>query len=210
MTIKRSLVFCTLISFELLFVGCSAIIQGLYGIHDLKPLDDSKILRYSKKYGIPNEGNFKLDTAYLSLLNSFGQKKYFREIKNHYQPLQALYYDSSGYLISFQINCNAGGFPNLKWNRNGNFESFPPKLQTRPDSLIDLNTYLKYLMPISQASNSFKKDSRYTILIHWNRFMGRQSKRLIRIVKRNSKMADKKLNIIFINNDNFLSHMDLN
>lgn len=121
-------------------------------------------------------------------------------------PLQALYYDNSGQLQAFQINCYAGGFPNFHWDRNGILATFPPQQQAPLDSIVPLDTQLKYLRLLSQTKK-FSADSFDSIVIvYWNRFMGRQSKRLIRFVQDNSKLAtEKKVKIIYVNNDNIFA-----
>lgn len=86
---------------------------GLFGMKNSKSVDESTIIRYANKYNVPLTDNYELDTSYISFLYSHDTSKYKSQIKNHYQPLQALYYDNSGHLQSFQVNCYAGGFPNL-------------------------------------------------------------------------------------------------
>jgi hypothetical protein len=40
--------------------------------------------------------------------------------------------------------------------------------------------------------------------VYWNRFSGRQSKRLVRVVKDNVRLAkEKKVMVIYVNSDNF-------
>lgn len=195
-----------LITLSLFFLGltsCSAIFTGMYGIKSIKSVDEKDITRYAKKYNIPISDSYELDTAYFSYLLSYDTAKYQLAIKNHYQPLQALYYDDSAHLKSFQVNCYAGGFPNLKWDREWIMSSFPPKQQAPLDSLVSLQTQLNYLKPLSETTK-FKTDNYdYIVIVYWNRFMGRQSKRLIRLVQENSKLATAdKVKIIYANNDN--------
>lgn len=95
-----------------------------------KTVGEKIIARYYKKYNIPTADSYELDRAYFSYLCSLDTAKYKSQIKNHYQPLQALYYDNLGYLKSFQVNCYASGFPNLKWDRNEIMTTFPPRQQS--------------------------------------------------------------------------------
>jgi len=180
--------------------------MGMYGMKKTKTVDETNIARFAKKYNVPESDNYELDTAYFSYLFSLDTTKYKYQIKNHYQPLQALYYDNSGQLKSFQVNCYAGGFPNLNWDRNEIMTTFPPKQQAPIDSIVPLETHLKYLKPLSQTENIQTDHYDYIVIVHWNRFMGRQSKRLIRFVQDNSKLAtDDKVKIIYANNDNLFS-----
>lgn len=182
--------------------SCSKIILGFYGMKNSKTVDETTILNYSKKYNIPAADSYELDASYISFLTSLDTTRYKSQRKNHYQPLQALYYDKTGQLISFQINCYAGGFPNLHWDRNEILTSFPPKQQAPLDSIVPLDTQLKYIRPLSQTKKISADSSDFTIIVYWNRFMGRQSKRLVRFIQDNSKLANKKVKIIYVNNDN--------
>jgi len=171
-----------------------------------KTVDEKTIVRYAKKYNIPVVDSYELDTAYISHLNSLDTTKYKTQIKNHYQPLQALYYDNSGHLKSFQVNCYAGGFPNLKWDRNEIMTTFPPKEQAPVDSIVSVETQLKYLIPLSQTSKLSVDNYDWIVIVYWNRFMGRQSKRLIHFVQDNSKLEkEKKVKIIYANTDNIFA-----
>ena len=183
--------------------SCSTISSGIYGIKKLKPVDEKTILHYSEKYNIPASVSYELDTSYITFLATLDTTQYKEERKNHYQPLQALYYNQAGQLQSFQINCYAGGFPNLNWDRNEIFSTFPPQQQAPVDSILPLGTLLHYLQPLSQSKEFTAEDFDYVVIVFWNRFMGRQSKRLIRFVQDNSNLAlDQNVKIIYVNNDN--------
>jgi hypothetical protein len=81
--------------------------------------------------------------------------RFKEQIKNHYQPLQALYYNANGELSRFYVNCYAGGFPQLKWNRNGILNTFPPQHQAPVDSILSLKTLSNFLHPVAPESSSF-------------------------------------------------------
>ena len=184
-------------------LSCSTILTGIYGIKKIKSINKNTIVRYAKKYNILSTDSYELDASYFIFLTSLDTIKYKSQIQNHYQPLQALYYNNSGYLKSFQVNCYAGGLPNLKWNVNGIMSAFPPKQQAPIDSIIPLETQLKYLNPISPSFKLSVDSYDYIVIVYWNRFMGRQSKRLIHIVQENCKLEkEKKVKIIYANTDN--------
>ena len=190
--------------------SCSSVIPGLYGIKNPKELDDQTIIRHSEKYHIPLSDNYKLDTAYLTFLSSLDSINFKEQIKNHYQPLQVLYYNKTGQLKSFQINCYAGGFPNLDWNRDSLFTTFPPREQAPIDSIISIDLQLKYIHPLSQTIDFSNENYEYIVIVYWNRLMGRQSKRLIHFVQENSKLAkDYKVKIIYVNTDNIFALTDI-
>lgn len=183
--------------------SCSSILTGLYGIKKTKAIDENTIVRYAKKYNIPAVDSYQLDTAFFSYLFSLDTAQYKEQIKNHYQLLQALYYNNSGYLTSFQINCYAGGFPNLIWERNEIMTTFPPKQQAPIDSIVPLTTHINYLIPLSQSTKINVDSTNYTVIVYWSRFMGRQSKRLIDVVQKNRKLeTEKTVWIIYANTDN--------
>jgi hypothetical protein len=82
-------------------------------------------------------------------------------------------------------------------------KTFPPKQQAPLDSVLSLDTQIKYLNLLSQTSKPSVDYYDYIVIVYWNRFMGRQSKRLIHFVQENSKLEkEKKVKIIYANNDN--------
>ncbi len=192
------------------FMACSPIIQGLYGIKNPKKIDDQTIVVFAKKYNIPLTDNYKIDSTYMGFLSSLDTIRYKNQVKNHYQPLQAMYYNRNGQLESFQINCYSGGFPNLNWDRDSIMMVFPPQEQAPTDSILPLYRQLEYINPLSHTSNFLIEDYDYIIIVFWNRFMGRQSKRLIRVIQENSKLAgDSRVKIIYVNNDDiFVGNTD--
>jgi hypothetical protein len=178
---------------------------GLYGIKKPGKIDNSEIKRLGKSYNIPQEDLFIIDKAYSSYIPYFDSLRFIEQHKNHNQPLQALYYDKSGYLQSFHINCYASGFPNLKWNKGKAFATFPPKQQAPLDTFITIEQQLKYFQPVSDTQQINISNYDYLIIVYWNKFMGRQSKRLIKIVQKNSKLSKDKIKIIYVNNDGMFS-----
>lgn len=186
----------------LLLAGCRA----LMGIKSIQPVDEKDIIEFSKKYKIPLADSYELDKSYLTFIKSLDTIVYASQKKNHSQPLQALYYEKNGELKSFQINCYAGGFPNLNWNRNETLTTFPPRQQAPLDSILPLNNHLKFLRPLSTTQKFSIDDFDYIVIVYWSRFMGRQSKRLIHFVQDNCKLAtDKKVKVIYANTDNFFA-----
>jgi hypothetical protein len=199
-----------IITFSLIFTGCSASYIALFGIKNLKPLDEKSILKYALKFNIPPEDNFELDTIFASFILSHDTSQYGEQMKNHLQPLQALYFDRTGRLHSFHVNCYAGGFPNLNWNWNGSLNQFPPGELAPPDTLLPLNIQLNFLKPLSFSSTFYSEEFDYLIFVYWSRFMGRQSRILIHSIQNNCKLAKhEKVKIIYVNNDNLFSHLGL-
>ncbi|MBK0403298.1 hypothetical protein I5M27_09895 [Adhaeribacter sp. BT258] len=196
-----------LVLLSLICSSCSSVYMSAYGIKNPEKLDQNQIASQARKYNIPAENSFELDNApYSEFLKSFDQKRYYQQIYNHSQPLQALYFDKNGDLKIFYINCYAGGFPNLTWDKDGNFNSFPPSLQAPIDSLVNLQTLSRYLKPISIAQLSPENSSDFTIVVFWNRMMERQSKRFIETVQQNcAKAGNQKIQLLYVNNDDLMA-----
>lgn len=177
--------------------------MSVYGAKQPKGINNTTIAKYSYKYDIPLADSYVLDSNYLDFLFSHDTSVYKAQIKNHYQPLQALYYNKNKQLESFHINCYTGGFPNFDWNRDSTLNVFPPKQQAPLDSLVSFNNQLKYLTKLPDSKKITNEEFDYYVIVYWNRFMGRQSKRLIHFIQENCKLAnDKKVKIIYANTDN--------
>ncbi|MBU3661831.1 MAG: hypothetical protein FGM41_01340 [Bacteroidetes bacterium] len=201
---RNYLILTLLLAASLCFSSCSSIFLAAYGIKSPERIENKVLLKTAKKYGIPTSEIYLLDTAYYAYLETFDNTLYREQINNHFQPLQALYYNKDGNLRSFHINCYAGGFPNLKWNRNGNFDTFLPKQQAPLDSILPLQVHLKYLQSLSGNVFPSSPDYDYYVIVYWNKFMGRQSKNLVKQVQANANLAsEKKIQIMYVNSDLF-------
>jgi hypothetical protein len=152
--------------------GCSPLLSKIVGIKKAKYLTDEEIIKTAKMYKIPLDDVYKSDTVYSwSVLNTSYGITDEEKIKNHSQPLQALFYHSNQQLQSFHINCFAGGFPDLKWNRAGNFDVFPPKQQAPVDSLVLLKEQLNASFPLVTTKKTDIQEYDYIVFVFWNRFM---------------------------------------
>ena len=203
----------------LLLSGCALIIYESYGMKLPKILDKHQILSYAGKYDIPSDQVYILDTTYSQYLKSLpvfdstkisdSARKWAYHVRhNHAQPLQVLYFDSENKLVSFHINCDIKGFPNLKWNYSGNFDTFIPKTTTYIYPLVTFDKILPYIRTLDDKSLDLEtfKDKDFNIVIFWGRISGRQSKRLVETVRENLKLAkNQKYNILYVNNDNIQS-----
>ena len=170
-----------------------------------KCLSQDDLESFRKEFNLPKEKTFRLDTNYIRYLFSFDTTKYADQIKNHYQPIQALYYDKSGQLISYHINCYAGiNVPDnddLKWNQGNAFVSFVPKSVVPLDSILPLVRHLSFIKTLEGRpidTTGFSTFD-YTIIIHWGKKLRpKDSKNLIKIVSDNANLAvNKKINILY-------------
>lgn len=191
--------------------SCTGLFLKVMGMKKLRPINDEQILKYGKKYSIEGDLAYKLDTAkYMTFLRSIDTTKFALEMKNHAQPLQALYFDRSGQLISWQINCYAGGFPNLAWERDSIFATFPPKQQAPIDTFLNLEKLYRCVIPIDDITKSDLYYTDYTIVVFWSRWMGRQSERLIALVEDSINISpEESVRLIYVNNDNLFAGMEM-
>jgi len=194
-----------ILSFVVIIISCRHRINWKY-------LSQEDLENFRKEFNLPKEKTFRLDTNYIRYLFSFDTTQYADQIKNHYQPIQALYYDRDGQLVSFHINCYAGinvsGKDDLNWNQENVFASFLPKSVVPVDSLLPLSKHLSFIetfdnKPIDTTGFSAFD---FTIIIHWSKkWRSNDSKNLINIVSNNANLAGKKkLNIIYVNSDDAL------
>lgn len=203
MALKKTIL--TTLSFVLIIISCRHKVNRKY-------LSQADLEKFRKEFNLPKEKTFRLDTSYISYLFSFDTTKYADQVKNHYQPLQALYYNKSGQLVSFHINCYASNVPDnedLNWNQENAFASFIPKTVAPVDSILPLSRHLSFIRTFNHKpidTTGFSSFD-YIIIIHWSkRWRNKDSKNLIEIVSDNAGLAtNKKLNIIYVNSDDALN-----
>ncbi|MDR2840116.1 MAG: hypothetical protein LBV75_02465 [Paludibacter sp.] len=196
--------FFSLLLFTVLATSCESVFLKIYGVSEINKVETvDNILKVAKSYNIANENIYELDTAFYKSLELQKDTSNAGIIKNHLQPLQAMYFDKNGQMTAFYINCYAEGFPNLNWNQNNNFNVFPPVQQIglSVDTLITFSKLQPYLTQIS--GNQQEIDGDYFVVVFWSKAFGRQSKHLVEIVKKNIELAQCKVNTMFVFSDNF-------
>jgi hypothetical protein len=187
----------------IVFGGC----KGIYGLRPYKSLTGEEIGASALEFNIKSNEIAALDTlayeAYLKEVKDTVLRKFLA------QPMQIKIYDSNGKKKWLLVNCEVGGFGNLKWNRYGTFNKvppFPPLINYwRIDSLMTLEKDLGFYTKVN-GERINREDigaGEFTIIIYWARFMGRQSKRLIEQVQSyKEKNMDKKISVLYVNVDN--------
>jgi len=168
------------------FTGC------FYGLKTPKKLDNLAMQKAANGFKIDSFICFE-DSLYHNFWANITDTQVY---KNHYQPLQIFYYKNDS-LISYHINCFAGGFPNLNWNKDNKLAIFPPATQAPIDTFLNLTTHLSF------ANIENKNTTQYTIFIYWNRFMGRQTKVFLKSFRKNLSLNRELMRLYFINNDNW-------
>jgi len=201
-------------AFNLLTSGCSRIVMGIYGIKSQPvPMSEKQLIAQASKWNIPDTLIYELDAIKQhkfffptdSLVAAYNSGNSNPNINDYLQPMQACYYDSTGKLISWFINCYAGGFPNLKWNKTRAFDqSFPPMpTMAPPDTLQNLNQQLSLFIPVGKSIIDSSTHATYTVVVYWSKTFGRQSKRLVKLVNKNLKLGHgKNIHLYYVNGDN--------
>lgn len=190
--------FIATILFITTFVSCKSIV-GIKDI-DYNTLDND-INVFTSAYSDPNVFYGKINGNFKDKINESAFSPQVK--KNLLQPMQCFYftYDS---LISYHVNCNAGGIPNLKWNRNNNFNFFPPKNQK--DTLLWGSTEKELLLNNIEFSTLVNQDvfykRDYTIIVFYSLIFDKQSKRLIQYVRDNVTLTNQSYALILVNVDN--------
>lgn len=193
--------------------SCTTVAEGVYGMRRPDEVDFPQVREYAQDYGVgvaPGK-SFVLDISYFEFLKR--QPLRMQDVaKNHAQPLQLLYYNRAGQLVSYYVNRYAGGFPNLDWNHDRQLEVFPPVSQAPPDSMLSFAELAPFLRTVDgsrvQAMQSFAD---YTVVVFWSHRMGRQSRRLLAAAQQNLQLAPatQKAYILYVNNDAYLRHIGL-
>lgn len=199
-----AMVLCTLST------SCSFIVESSYGIGKPKPLSESEIIAAAKQYNIHDTSLYELQESYTKKLlaslknTNHDDTEYPLEgsIQDHLQPLQMLWFNNDGKLISFHVNCYAGGFPNLRWNTKKVFNQYPPATSAALDTLVSLPMVLSSIKPLS-ASHISPQKSKYVAIIFWNKHMGRQSRRALETFRQNLMLdSNETTTVLYVNNDN--------
>ncbi len=174
--------------------GCTSIFYGIYGIREPKAITKNQIIKTA-------DNRFNIDTKSLIILDSsykqFCIKQYLPDTSAYnlaLQPLQLRIYKNDT-LIAFQANCNVGGFPNLKWERDGYFLKVPA-------SYVSLKNAPVLSKEFSVMKHTFTSSEEYTVVVFYSNFMHRQSKRLIQFAKSLQQThPDKKFTYVYVNGE---------
>lgn len=183
-----------------IFCSCKALV----GFKEPRHLSNEEIIAAQKKLNIPEINSFIIDTSFNDAVRFCTNE----QRKNHLQPLQISFYNNSGKLIAFYVNCYASGFPLLNWNPSNIMDSFPPKTLAPLDECLSLDKHMSFLKSITSVERSQIKTGDYDLIvvIHWNWFMYKQTNNLIKTyfdsLERNSEVRTLTM---FVNNDNYFS-----
>jgi len=187
----------------LLTSSCSKVMQLSYGIKQPKLLSSEKIISKQKRYGVDPSRSYVLNPDYLleekKLLND--PMCVISSLNDMLQPLQVRIFDPSDSMIGFQSNCHCGGFPNLRWDRYDVFSTVKASTTVNlTDTAFVFTEDAKNYSPLGHDENITANATDYQVVIFWSAFMGRQSRRLIRIANRHFK-DESNVQITYVNTD---------
>ncbi|HET8963229.1 MAG TPA: hypothetical protein VFM99_04995 [Chitinophagales bacterium] len=209
MSIPKNVIINSLVFTFVLFSAssCQPILKAFVGVNNVKQYSANEILIKSNRYHLANENLYEIrDTAYWAFIKSYEGKMLnnYYTFKDLYQPLQVFSFDSTGILQFHLINCKVGGFPNLKWDRYGYFDIAPLKMPSTllSDSTLKLNTIKEYYLPISINQDVSNTEFNECIIVYWNYFLGRQSKRLIKKIQEYNINTNSNAYVYYVNTDN--------
>jgi len=191
--------------------SCSKTAMSAYVIRSPKKYSSDKIFQIGIKYGIQKENIILLNNRYYKFLDSVSSSHGINikqcdsnsvNYKNHLQPLQLLFFNKKGTLISFHNNCYCGGFPNLEWNQDGILDSIPPRTSITLDSIFTFQRLQQFFTFNELNNNRPNSHYEYSLVVLWTTFMGRQSKKLIELVyDKFKKTQSDNFRIYFVNAD---------
>ena len=188
-----------------LLTSCQLILLPIVGISEPKEeVRYSKIERFIKNNCMLKSSNYILKDSSVSLLKSLkiANDESPKRIYNYMQPLQVFVYNDSDSLIYHQANCQTGGFPNLDWNKYGNFTNLKMKKYPADSVMIKTDEMRNYSV-INQGGAIEKK---YTIVLIWTTFMRRQARRLIDFSREIQAVnLDIRVEVVYVNYDPLFS-----
>lgn len=194
-----------------LLTSCTDIILISYGVSlpNEKDNNNNTILKYSKKYSIPEQYSFYIDSTYFDDIINLKEHNYelFNDLM---QPLQIRFFNKEEELISYYANCHVGGYPNLNWNAHGLWDTYPPKYYIEIDTQWSLSNEAIYYNSFDK--NNFNLDqfneADLIISVYWTIFMKRQSKRLISLMQNyQQNNSDKNIIILYFNFDKVYNYL---
>lgn len=189
--------------------SCEFYMKTWLGIKNPKIMDEKLHTQYLKKLKAPADQAYLIDTNYIHFLEVNDTLHFREQKKNHYQPIQAIYYGHNQFQEAWFINCYAPGFPHLNWNIENKFAEFPPQTAAPLDSLVSFDRLITHAQSFKNPiKHTIGKNEPYTVVFIWNRFMKKESKRLHKILLKNLKMCQEPYRIIYINNDNIYAQSE--
>lgn len=141
----------------------------IYGLKRVRSYTPAQIEKWNTAHGIA--ANAVLDHDYNHILaENISDKGLMKDMR---QPLQYWIFDD-GKLASNMVNCDATGFPNLKWPIEENYAG--KNINARN---MGSDFYSKFML----AQKIDPGNNTHIMVINYSRFMGRQNKRFLKECK---------------------------
>lgn len=192
--------------------GCTSIIVGLYGMHPYdREITPKKVERLAKRMKISEQEDLVLSLRYSAHLDAVRDTLNKKTWSGMHQPLQLRWYSKGGRLQWIVPNCDIGGFPNLQWSRLGLPDTLAVDLANREyaDSAWTISDDYRYMTLRSTGQvPSRKLDVDGYLLVYWTYFMGRQSVRLSRYIRKWHKNQGRSIEVQYVNADSLMMGMD--
>lgn len=224
---KKIPILLLMLSFTLLFSGCKLMYRTLLGVNTQPDLMSYEELdKKSKRYGVDQESNYYLEVEdgyydavkelYLTKLETLDTIKDSLEIerlkqtiKNDRQPVQLRYFDAEGEATFKMVNCYVDPPIPMNWNVEGSLDQFPPKTPDIPSLKMNVNQPIDFFLPHikNKEGKPLTKEqlpaADYYVILFWNSFFIRPSKKLIKQVKLyHKKHKAENVHAIYVNNHN--------
>lgn len=181
-------------------ISCNRIFLTSYGIKgNIKSYSHEQLIQQAEKIGINDFPIYQVKPSLIAFLDSIVQvdSNNFSTAKSLFQPLQIITFRKDGELIGTIANCDAGGFPNLKWEHL--LKKFPPKGISFSTAIpIVKGTFFNHLKKINELE--IKSGTAVTLIVY-SHFMGRQNKRFLKKAQHYHKMYAPSTALAFANFD---------
>ncbi len=211
-------------------MGCRVVYRTIAGV-DLRPkwMTDEEVAREFEKKGVPSAQAFALDTATYDRAvrarykdevarvfpkgaknkeDSLALKPIWKHTSDDLQPVQVRYFDGGGRAIFKLVNCYLA-IP-IRWNVEGAFDHFPPRPIADLKEVGDdsLSFFLGHLHPLDGSSfaTGSLPEADYYVVLFFNRYMIRPSRKLFKTVHRYHKRhPSENVHVLYVHNHN--AHM---
>lgn len=175
--------------------SCSILFKNIFGfktIKEIKSEDYQKFVDECYEEDI-NMSFITSDSLSSEKISAFGLSYDYKKLLK--QPMQAMLFNQDA-LVFFVANCLVPPkLPNLNWNHQEKFESFPPK------NTINIDSFNITRQDLSSTITFPTKKYKYLYVVNWNLMSNRQAKLLIEEVKENiTKFSIKDSTLLILNN----------
>lgn len=224
----------TFLLFLVLCTSCNVFYNTVVGI-DTSPkwLTNKTLIKEFNKQQIPLQNRYVLDTSsyHNAILKNYNdivltmdssknedsivKKNLYKVTKDDTQPVQVRYFDSDYNQIFKIVNCYIDNPLAIDWNVNNCFDVYPPRI-----NIDDLNNdkkklpfFIEHIYTVSNEKVVIEDlpKSDYYVLVFWNSFFRKPSKKLIKTIKKfENDNKIKNTYILYVNNQNaeIWSHID--